>query len=152
MYPKSDRLDLGRVLDSLREKVEASTLPRRDIEKRLGLSRGYLARLLSGDAEIRLWQILGLLDILEDRPAQFFREHFPITGPRLIHAATGRPAAAPRLRVNREIVGVYGLGIASIRELSDRLDLCERTLRILEAREGEAKDEPSAPDQPRARS
>lgn len=157
MHSKLDRLDLGRVLESLRDKVEISSLPRREIEKRLGLSRGYLGRLLSGDAEIRLWQILGLLDILGDQPAPFFHEHFPVTTqptatPRMVHAATGAPAVASRLRVNREIVDVYGLGIASIHELSERLERCELELRALKERQASKDDDPDDPDQPRVRS
>jgi len=113
-----------RTLDLLRERIEDSPLSRREIAVRAGLSRGGLGRLLAGRSELHLWQLLDVLAVLGEDPATFLRKAFRPPRPR--RTATGRDPHD--LAVNDDVVRIYGLGIASIRELRRRLGRCEEAL------------------------
>lgn len=71
---KSDD-EVTRVLAILRDAVRYSNLSNREVERRLGVSAnsGYLSRLFAGTRELKLRQILDILDVVGLPPANFFR-------------------------------------------------------------------------------
>ncbi len=62
----------------LRDAVRYSNLSNREVERRLGVSAnsGYLSRLFAGTRELKLRQILDVLDVVGLPPANFFRAAF----------------------------------------------------------------------------
>jgi hypothetical protein len=67
-----------RVLAMLRDAVRYSNLSNREVERRLevGPNSGYLSRLFAGTRELKLRQILDILDVVGLPPANFFRAAF----------------------------------------------------------------------------
>lgn len=61
--------ELRRVLG---DAVRSSRIPRREIERAMGLGNGSLARVLTGEMEIRVRHLLGLADLLGVPPGDFF--------------------------------------------------------------------------------
>lgn len=49
----------------------------REIEKKLGLSYGYLSRLFSGSIELKVEHILQILEVLGLTPGEFFQLAYP---------------------------------------------------------------------------
>ena len=49
----------------------------RDVEKRLGLSYGYLSRLFAGTIELKIEHILSILEVIGLAPAEFFHLAYP---------------------------------------------------------------------------
>lgn len=74
---KSDH-EVVRILAMLRDAVRYSNLSNREVERRLGVSAnsGYLSRLFAGTRELKLRQILDVLDVVGLPPANFFRAAF----------------------------------------------------------------------------
>ncbi len=132
-------MDVGeeaqRVLRHLRDRVEDSDLPRREIERRLGLHGGYLSQLLSGGIELKYWHLIAVLEAIGYPWARFFAEVFPRRGRRR------SPQLAARLRVNRDVVRIYGIGVETVRDLRRRLERCEELLLRLDSG-GEWSDPP----------
>jgi transcriptional regulator with XRE-family HTH domain len=62
-----------------------SKVRHRDIEERLGLSGGYMSRLLSGKIDIKISHVLRLAEILDIRLHELFAIAFPEEG-------AGRPS------------------------------------------------------------
>ncbi len=71
------RGETQRILERLRLLVYLSDLSQRDIERRIGFSRGYLSQLFNGLVEIKIWQLLAVIDALAMDPGEFFAEMFP---------------------------------------------------------------------------
>ena len=63
----------------------------REVEKRLGLSYGYLSRLFAGAIELKMEHVLDICQAIGLRPAEFFHLAYPRV------QVPGTPAAA-RLR------------------------------------------------------
>lgn len=63
--------DLRRALDLLVEVVDASERTRKSIEESLGISSGYLTRILKSD-DLRLSNLLRILRVLGVSPRAFF--------------------------------------------------------------------------------
>jgi transcriptional regulator with XRE-family HTH domain len=59
-----------------------SKVRHRDIEERLGLSGGYMSRLLSGKIDLKLSHVLSLAEILDIRLHELFAVAFPEDGAR----------------------------------------------------------------------
>jgi len=121
-----------RALAYLRDLVEDSDIPRSEIERRLGFSRGYLAQLLTGNMDLKLWQLIAILDTVGKTPAKFFAELFPRRPPGQL-SGRRRPVTVAGLTVTRDVVLVYGFGLDAIRDLRRRLERCERALAKLQA-------------------
>ena len=68
----------ARLLEAL---IQATGVPREELERRLEASPGYLRRVLSGQVELKLRHILAILRVLEIEPALFFRALYPAAGP-----------------------------------------------------------------------
>ncbi len=116
-----------RALACLRDLVEDSDIPHGEIERRLAFSRGYLSRLLTGSIDLKLWQLVAILDTLGQTPAKFFSELYPRRPPPKLRMRR-KPRTAAGLTVTRDVVLVYGFGIDAIRDLGQRLERCEQAL------------------------
>ncbi|MES1244094.1 MAG: helix-turn-helix transcriptional regulator [Acidobacteriota bacterium] len=69
----------AKLLESL---IQAAGVPESDLERRLGVSPGYVGRVLSGEIELKLRHILSLLRALEIEPSLFFESLYPAQPPR----------------------------------------------------------------------
>lgn len=101
---------LARVLDDC---MRVSGLPRHEIEARMGMSVGYLSRILRGSVKLRADHIFRLLEVLGVEPGEVFRVAFPELGhpssileglreigylvpeDRMTQRATGTPSLSP---------------------------------------------------------
>ncbi len=109
-----------RIRSHLREALRKKGLPQREVERRLGLARGRLSRLLGGQARLSLRQALEILAAADFSAAEFFAEVYGL-----------RPGEPPRGG------GVLG-GIRMERWLEEFEQLRERLARP-------AEDGPKAP-------
>lgn len=76
-----------RVAEVLAAAVRVAGRSRLSLEKQMGLSSGYLSKILGGTVELRLRHVSMILDALEVDPSDFYRVAFPR---RLSSSRTGR--------------------------------------------------------------
>jgi transcriptional regulator with XRE-family HTH domain len=69
--------EIQRLLHVLRVAMRILDVSNRDVEKKLGLSYGYLSRLFSGSIELKVEHILLILEVLGLTPAEFFQLAYP---------------------------------------------------------------------------
>ena len=67
-----------RVAEVLSAAVRMAGRSRLSLERQMGLSSGYLSKILGGTVELRLRHVSMILDALEVDPADFFRVAFPL--------------------------------------------------------------------------
>ncbi len=84
------------MIDVLRTTIRVYHFPRREIEKRLGKSRGYLTRLFSGVIVLRFDHVTAIAEIIGVDPAEILRQAFP---------PSQQPPSPATLRL-REALGV----------------------------------------------
>jgi transcriptional regulator with XRE-family HTH domain len=70
-----------RLLALLEKHVRQSTLSQREMERRLGLSQGYLGGLFRGRIQLKVSHVYGLARILEMEPLYFFLHAAPPKNP-----------------------------------------------------------------------
>ena len=75
----SKETDVDRILSMLRALMRYTDLSHREVERRLGMSpnSGYLSRILNGSRELKVRQLLELLQVFVIPPGNFFRAAFP---------------------------------------------------------------------------
>ena len=61
----------------IRDAVQASRKPARELERILGLGSGNLARLLDGSLDLRVRHLVALAELLDVPPADFLELGFP---------------------------------------------------------------------------
>jgi len=83
--------EIKRLLNVLRTAMKILDITNREVEKKLGLSYGYLSRLFAGAIELKIEHILDICGAIGLRPAEFFHLAYPRV------QVPGTPAAA-RLR------------------------------------------------------
>ena len=83
--------EIKRLLNVLRTAMKILDITNREVEKKLGLSYGYLSRLFAGAIELKIEHILDICGAIGLRPAEFFHLAYPRI------QVPGTPAAA-RLR------------------------------------------------------
>lgn len=127
------RGETRRALAYLRDLIEDADLRQRQLEDRLGFSRGYVSQLLNGHIELKLRHLAVLLEALDLTPAQYFGALFPRQRRRV--RRPGVPDARAGLKLNDDVMGIYALGIDEARDLRRRLRRCEEALEKL-ARSG----------------
>ena len=64
--------EIKRLLSVLRTAMKILDITNREVEKKLGLSYGYLSRLFAGTIELKVEHILEICDAIDLRPAEFF--------------------------------------------------------------------------------
>jgi hypothetical protein len=130
------KADVARVRDALSSIIDLSELSRREIERRLA-RQGIgvdLNRLLGGKFELKLFQVLDVLRVLDIHPVEFFRLIFKepeqrnplIEGMQALFASV-RPPAAPRPPSGRP-------GEKDLEELRRRVDQLAQLVEQLKAR------------------
>lgn len=98
--------EIVRIAAALRTAIRLSGISHRQVERELGLSTGYLTRILAGQVELRVRHVLEICRVIGLSPDRFFGALFPLQdGPesmaRLerglaqLHPPPGRPAPAP---------------------------------------------------------
>lgn len=115
------------ILERVRFRLFLSNLTQREVEKRLGFSKGYLSQLFSGTVEIKYWQLLAILHAMGLDPSEFFAELFPRRHPALETLADFRDQA-PQKSLSLELARLYAFGIETILDLYERLERCEVAL------------------------
>jgi transcriptional regulator with XRE-family HTH domain len=95
--------EIARIAAALRTAIRLSGISHRQVERELGLSTGYLTRILAGQVELRVRHVLDVCRVIGLPPDRFFGALFPLQdGPesmsRLerglaqLHPPPGRPA------------------------------------------------------------
>lgn len=95
--------EIARIAAALRTAIRLSGISHRQVERELGLSTGYLTRILAGQVELRVRHVLDVCRVIGLPPDRFFGALFPLQdGPesmsRLerglaqLHPSPGRPA------------------------------------------------------------
>ena len=95
--------EIARIAAALRTAIRLSGISHRQVERELGLSTGYLTRILAGQVELRVRHVLDVCRVIGLPPDRFFGALFPLqNGPdsmsRLerglaqLHPPPGRPA------------------------------------------------------------
>lgn len=69
--------DVVRVAQMLKAAVRFTGVPHRKIEREMGLSTGYLSRILSGKVELRIQHVLGVCRAIGLPPSAFFEAAYP---------------------------------------------------------------------------
>ena len=69
--------EVERLRRLLEQTVRASGRSQRDVERALGVSRGYLTQLFNGRLELRVKHVVLITDELGLGPAEFFRAAYP---------------------------------------------------------------------------
>jgi transcriptional regulator with XRE-family HTH domain len=69
--------EIKRLLNVLRTAMKILDITNREIEKKLGLSYGYLSRLFAGAIELKVEHILDICGAIGLRPAEFFHLAYP---------------------------------------------------------------------------
>jgi transcriptional regulator with XRE-family HTH domain len=80
--------EIKRLLSVLRTAMKILDITNREVEKKLGLSYGYLSRLFAGTIELKIEHILDICQAIGLRPAEFFHLAYPRV------QVPGTPAAA----------------------------------------------------------
>jgi len=69
--------EIKRLLNVLRTAMKILDITNREVEKKLGLSYGYLSRLFAGAIELKIEHILTICEAIGLRPAEFFHLAYP---------------------------------------------------------------------------
>jgi transcriptional regulator with XRE-family HTH domain len=69
--------EVERLVNVLRTATKLLGITNREIEKKLGLSYGYLSRLFGGTIELRVEHIVRITKAIGVRPAEFFHLAYP---------------------------------------------------------------------------
>jgi transcriptional regulator with XRE-family HTH domain len=126
----------------LAQAVEVLRLPRREIERELGLGSGSLTRWLEGDIEIRLRHLLALARLLNVAPVDFLELGFPELNQNARYRLSDRlqpPQVPLRGQSAQEASGAPG----------DLKELVRQVLREEEERRGTATKEEEGKKRPR---
>ncbi len=80
----------------LKQATRALGLSLREVERRLGLSRGYFTRLFAGEIDLKIDHVADIAGALDVDPDEFFRLAFP----------PSQTAPTPKMARLREALGV----------------------------------------------
>lgn len=134
--------EIVRIAAALRTAIRLSGISHRQVERELGLSTGYLTRILAGQVELRVRHVLDVCRVIGLSPDRFFGALFPLQdGPesmsRLerglaqLHPAPGRPA--PPMSPLAPNVELTAAGEGRSRPVSELLRRLRQALDDLEA-------------------
>ncbi len=69
--------EIARIAAALRTAIRLSGISHRQVERELGLSTGYLTRILAGQVELRVRHVLDVCRVIGLPPDRFFGAMFP---------------------------------------------------------------------------
>lgn len=75
--PGTRELEIQRLLEVLATVVRVAGRSRQSVERQIGLSSGYLSKILGGTVELRVEHILMIVDAVGLGPGDFFRLAYP---------------------------------------------------------------------------
>ncbi len=98
--------EIARVAAALRTAIRLSGISHRQVERELGLSTGYLTRILARQVELRVRHVLDICRVIGLPPDRFFNALFPLQdspesvsrlerGLAQLHPPLGHPAPLP---------------------------------------------------------
>ncbi len=133
--PPAVRQEVERIRDRLRLVIHQAPMTQRQIEERAGFSKGYLSQLMCGNIDLKFHHMVTILGAAGVSISDFFGELYPERPSRLLGAlASFRRRSQPLdQQVRLQLTRLYGLGLASLDDLSERLDRCEDALAELES-------------------
>ena len=117
-----------RILERLHLRIRRSRFTQRTIESRVGFSRGYLSQILGGTVEIKYWQLLAILDVMEIEPSEFFSELFPRRRHPALESLDDVARQSEEGSLTHELAGLFGMGIETMVNFRERLALCEEAI------------------------
>jgi transcriptional regulator with XRE-family HTH domain len=82
------------MIDVLRTTIRVYYVPLREVERRLGMSKGYLTRLFSGVIALRFDHVTAIADAIGADPAEILRQAFP---------PSQQPPSPAALRIREEL-------------------------------------------------
>lgn len=127
--------EVARIRTRLKILIHLRGQSQRQIERQAGFSKGYLSQLMCGNIDLKYRHLLAVLAALDTPLHEFFADLYPLRPGRLLGALAhfrSRSNAIDR-EVRDQIARLYGIGLASLADLSERLDRCEDALDELEA-------------------
>jgi len=116
------------ILERLRLRLLRSHLTQREVEIRVGFSRGYLSQILAGTVEIKYWQLLAILHAMELEPSEFFGELFPRRRHPALETLDDVVGQSEEGSLSFELARLFAFGIESVLDFRDRLALCEEAI------------------------
>lgn len=129
------RQEVERIRDQLRLIIHQAPMTQRQIERLASFSKGYLSQLMCGNIDLKYHHLMTILNATGVTASEFFAELYPERPSHLLSAlANFRRRSQPLdQQVRLQLTRLYGLGLASLDELSERLDRCEDALAELES-------------------
>ena len=117
-----------RILERIRLRLLRSRFTQRDVERRVGFSRGYVSQLLSGAVELKYWHLMAILNALELDPSEFFGELFPRHRHPALESLDDVIGQSEEGSLSHELARLFAFGIESVLDFRDRLELCEEAI------------------------
>jgi hypothetical protein len=78
ILPAMSEQEVARLTRLLQDAVKLSRQSNRAVERKMGLSGGYLSRLFSGIMELRVSHVIDICNAIDFPPAEFFRAAYPM--------------------------------------------------------------------------
>jgi len=75
--PETMKPETAQLVRVLRKAISAFGLTQKEVERRLGLSQGYLSRLFGGQIDLKMDHVLDIARVLQVDPNEIFRLAFP---------------------------------------------------------------------------
>ena len=116
------------ILERLRLRLLRSRLTQREVEIRVGFSRGYLSQILAGTVELKYWQLLAILHAMKLEPSEFFGELFPRRRHPALETLDDVVRQSEEGSLSFELARLVAFGIESVLDFRDRLELCEEAI------------------------
>lgn len=129
------KAEAQRVLEEIRRLIQLSDLSQREVEKRVGFSRGYLSQLLARNVDLKYWHLMAILRVLNYAPRRFFAEVYaePYDSALETFKRKSRP---PSGELGSALEQLYPDQPESIRRLQQRIERCEKAIAELQRRGG----------------
>ncbi len=121
-------------LQEIRRLLREAGISQRQLEERVGFSRGYVSQLLARNLDLKVWHVLAILNALEHSPGEFFSRMYPAAKKRRRALEEFQRASGPLTEEVDEVLGrLYKYGVESLNQLRDRLARCEQSVARIEA-------------------
>jgi hypothetical protein len=67
-----------RLAAALRAAIESADVSMREVDRRIGWAPNYTSQLLRGTVDLKLWQLLGILEVIGRKPEEFFAAFYQL--------------------------------------------------------------------------
>lgn len=125
--------EADRVLEQIRLLLRRLDVSQRQVEQQAGFSRGYLSQLFARNMQLKYWQVIAILRVLDYSPRRFFAELYPEPYDSALEIFRRRsPPLTEELADSLE--KLYPEGLPSVYELQLRVERCETAISELQRR------------------